>query len=482
MNPMIGYQLGNNFALETPIDAHLITYIKEQYGAYLSHNKKLWILPDTDYQRILNDEYLKRVVTQKYIPSNKLVNRSEEYASKTDNKGLIQSEEYRYQQYPFRTDNKGLIQKDDSREYYSHFRTNNEGLIQKDDSREYYYSRTRSHMQPSQKNNQTYYSQTPPYRKNATQSKHATQQKQWRMVQRDSLGEISIFPTGLVELDRQIILEARISDLINMYDVSRYFRDLLDHPYTFLLFKNKYPFTVMTSFQDFLTLNDELKTTVPRHITPDFQFGPEIYLPGDRLFTGLFQINKNNYKVIKVVPKDKLYLYKVNMLGVPTENIVVEAKGEYPSVEENDRHQLLLRGIIKHELGPEVTSIDSPFLLYKTNPLNPSFYRLRSKYPTEENYKANLHIGLVSTVEYKDTNGTVRLPYVIDDLYDDDVILKYIGTGEYGGVFNSGVHPLVLHITYIHESHTWYSPEYGTIILTPGDWREGYVNLRSVHG
>jgi hypothetical protein len=457
MDPIIGYQLGNNFALEAPIDQQTIRHIKQRYGAYLSSNKKLWILPNTKYQTIVNDRYLSYIVDKKNLPTNTLINQS---SSKTTS--LMQ--EYS----PSRTETKGLIQKNNSREYYS--------------------PRHKSPGYASQKNTQIYYSQRSPTLTHAIQS---IPNKQSQLSRRDNIEDLSqsnsvnkmtIFPTGIIELDRQIIAEASISDLINMYDVSHYFRDLLDDPYTFVIFKNKYPFTVMTSFQDFLTLNDELKTTIPRPIDPDFRMGRQLYLPGDRLLSESSQITMNNYKVIKVVSKEKLHLYKVDMLGNPIEKDLIEAIDEYPYVMENGVPVPLYKGILKHQLGPRIKSIDSPFLLYKTNPLNDNFKILRSKYPTEKNYKAHLHVGLVSTVEYDAIKNYLRFPYVIDNLYDDNVILKYIGKGDQGGLFDSTVYPLVLHIRYIHESNTWYSPEYGTIILTPGDWREGYVNLMSKYG
>jgi hypothetical protein len=474
MEPIIGYQLGNNFALEAPINSQFITYIKQQYGAYLSRNKKIWILPNTNYQRILNDNYLKNVVIKKNRTPNKS---TKQYPS---NPGSLMSPGYKSPKF----------RSQDNLREYSPSRTTDQGLIQKETSRQYYSSRPASpkssvihtaHSPSRNLNSQRYSFQNRPYKKQREQPQIT---RQWRIVSEDKesqlLDKISIFPIGIVELDRQIILEAKISDLINMYNVSHYFTDLLDDPYTFLIFKNKYPFTVMTSFQDFLTLNDELKTTIKR--PGKSVYHPEIYLPGDRLYTGLYDVNTNNYKVMTVASNDELYLYKVDMLGVPSENILIKATGAYPYVEENGKHRQLFRGIIKHQLGPEITSIDSPFLLYKTNPLNPNFHILRSKYPFEENYKANLHVGLVSTVEYEDINGNVRFPYVINDLYDDNVILKYIGIGENSDIFRSRGQPLMLHITYIHESHTWYSPEYGKIILTPGDWRENLVNLMSIYG
>jgi hypothetical protein len=309
-------------------------------------------------------------------------------------------------------------------------------------------------------------------------TRNSSKHQQWRQVEKEVTrklsidDKISIFPVGIPELDRQIILEAKVSDVINMYYVSQYFRDILEDPYTFSIFKLKYPFTVMTSFQDFLILNEELKKTTGK-----------IYSIGDRVFTGTNNIYHKNYKIVNIDHKNYvLFLQTVNMLGIIINRRLIKASALGHFKDENNNIHHFQKGIIKHELGPKIISVDSPYLLYKTNPLNPNFHSLRKKYPSEENYKLGLDVGLVSTIEYKDINGTVRFPYVIDKIYDDDIILKFIGIGTHNYLFRSSIVPPNLVITYDHEKHRWYSREYGNIILTPGDWRENLVDLSSIYG
>jgi hypothetical protein len=102
--------------------------------------------------------------------------------------------------------------------------------------------------------------------------------------------EDSYFPTRIKEVDVSIILESSISDLISFYHTSSYFRDILDDPLTFQIFKEKYPYCIMNSFEEFLILNDELKKVD----YPWLFFDKSTSKIGDRII-----IENENYKISK---------------------------------------------------------------------------------------------------------------------------------------------------------------------------------------
>jgi hypothetical protein len=612
MEVITGYQSGNNFILKSKLDPEVADHINQHYNAYFSYDQNAWILPYTNYDTILHDDYLKNFVQLGYkinkLPgsqsqnnnarefrSQRIENNSQQFASQRMNKNYQQfgaqrtnnnsqqfgsqrmnnnsqqfdsqrmnnnSQQFGSQRINNNSQQFGSQRMNNNSQQFGSQRMNNNSQqfgsqrlgyqsnqLEKDNSskdqsprnaHQDYHSRKSSTIQ--KENPQTYslgssfvqqdydgrsfmiqkdISQKDDVPKGSTspmliqtpnslqsvnfipvnQSTKRVNHEQLAALKKQDFIKDSVFSTGIAELDREIILTAKISDVLNMYHVSHYFRDLIDDPYTFLLFKKKYPFTVMTSFQDFFILDNELKKTVFRNNSQDVtsfqdfitlykqqkesQPFKEIYLPGDRLVSGNpADYYENNYKVIDV-RENALNLIKVNMLGTPLDDSLVTAKSArdylYFIVDEGYKGPIS-RGIIKHELGPKITSVDSPFLLYKTYPLTPDFHTLRKLYPTEENYNKNIHEGLVCAVEYIDINDEMRFPYVIDNIDGDHVTLIYLGPNRYDHIFSTNITPLILDIIYDHDVSVWYSRKHGKIILTPGDWRENFVNSMSIVG
>jgi hypothetical protein len=270
------------------------------------------------------------------------------------------------------------------------------------------------------------------------------------------------FPVGIKEIDRKIVLTLKISNIINLYDTSHYFREILDDPYTFVLFKKTYPFTVMTSFNDFIIFKHLLEKA-NQHIRKSFDgYYPNVIrrklIPGEYIHGKKY----GNYKVISSSDTEAL-LQPIDFLGNKLNNSPVFAikKWDVWHIDNPGKRvvydPLFAGGILKHDDGPVITNIDDPFLLYLT-------------VPESEISFITLQFGLVCGIVYVALNSNHTFPYVIEDIINSNVILKYIGKNRNDPKFFLGKIPQLLEIKYDTTTSSWISEEYGKVLFSPGKW------------
>jgi hypothetical protein len=219
------------------------------------------------------------------------------------------------------------------------------------------------------------------------------------------------FPTGLKEVDTNIIIYMPISQQINLFYTSKYFRDILSDPYTFKMFKEIYPYCIINNFNEFLILNNEIEKDPNQRK----KYSKKL-IKGDR-----FILKKKNYIITS-------YTYNMyepvatmvecdilgEIIGSKILNIRYPKQGSTWSYD----HTYLEAGILKHYNGPEIKNIDSPYLLYDSYeiPINLStFDELDSLYP-----------GLLICLSNKLPEDFFSLSYVVLNT-GDNIVIKYVG-------------------------------------------------------
>jgi hypothetical protein len=218
------------------------------------------------------------------------------------------------------------------------------------------------------------------------------------------------FPTGIKDIDTSIILQAPISVMINLYLTSTYLRDILDDAQTFVMFKEMYPYSILECFNDCLILNNELKKnhSGSRIVTKHLNIG-------DRVLYNNQNYKVINYKLFRNNPRGSII--ECDLLGKPLSNSTLDIgyNGSYgfwmviPG-------SYILSGILKHRNGPIIDSIDSKYLLYDSY-VRPIFGGPDDLYP-------GLLVSLTNQTSYS-------LSYVVVNIVDKTIILKYLGTMEF---------------------------------------------------
>jgi hypothetical protein len=232
----------------------------------------------------------------------------------------------------------------------------------------------------------------------------------------------------LRDLDSLVIANASPSAIVGLHDTSRYFRELINDPGTFLQFKERYPHTIATSFRDFIRLQIELQRVhrSSNLYTKDLSVGDRVILI------------KQNYKVNTILGSSGATIVPCDWLGISTANgSSLEIEYRHGTWSSPDMNVFIQPGILKHRNGPLITSLDSPYLLYET------YIGPRLGTPSE------LSTNLVVCVIF---SRRLALSYVVSQT-DPLIELSYIGSIK--ELFDGSIPPKT--IIFFQEDDIWKS-------------------------
>ena len=188
------------------------------------------------------------------------------------------------------------------------------------------------------------------------------------------------FPTGNEDIDILILLNTGLKEIVSLYKISRKARLFLDKPKIFQIIKDKYHIYAgyINSVEDLVKLDQELIKAKPRcKLYHNQQI--EDFRPNDRIISG-----GTNFVVNTVEQVGKNYfitVYKSDLYGNRIDTNIFEgklAKNAHQSWRwlinmalqiSVFQYESVKFGILLFKHGPQIKTLESPFLKYKTLPV-----------------------------------------------------------------------------------------------------------------
>jgi hypothetical protein len=193
--------------------------------------------------------------------------------------------------------------------------------------------------------------------------------------------------TGIPDTDLMILINTNsIKDIVNIYNTSKYFRNLLNQPSSWKVVQQYFKVFQLNNFLEVAILKQELDKTKMKY---KLYRGNEIYdfTPGDRV---IITSKPENYVVVEV-KSPNITLQQVDMFGRPSKGFNLPSSDKLITGKlRGDKAKGIAWGWyygcdfgwyygqdlkttewlfgINNDAGYRITSLDSPYLKYKTLP------------------------------------------------------------------------------------------------------------------